>query len=452
MSNVGFAFTGSGAASFSTGTTTCGAVLTNGTSCTVLVLFTPNVAGAISAALTVSSSTLGVTPATVTLSGAGQSVAGINVTPVQLSFLEATLGQTAAAQTVTVTNSGSVAADGLMLATAAPFSRTANTCGTTLGAGASCTVGVAFTPTSNGSVTGTLTVSSASYTTANVALTGVGGLAGAVQVLPGSLSFATVGVGKTSAVQTVTVTNASAAVSLTDLALSVSQGFSLSGSTCPATLGPGASCTAGVAFAPTAAGAQTGTLTVASSALASDLQIPMSGMGFDFTATVTGETSQTVASGQTADYALQLTPLNGSTGTFTFSCGQLPAHTVCVFNPSSEAVAANTTGSATVEVETGHAVSTASAKESMRWGGMQLGLGLLALPLAWRKRRKALLLVLLVGVLAAGLSGCAASGGNVGGGTTGSDGSTTPAGTYSIAVTATANGVSHSVTVSLTVD
>ncbi|HVC47537.1 MAG TPA: choice-of-anchor D domain-containing protein [Terracidiphilus sp.] len=451
MSNVGFAITGSGAASFATGTTTCGAVLTNGSSCTVQVMVTPMTPGALSAALTVSSSTLGVTPATVMLSGSGQAVAGINVMPAQLSFLEATLGQTTAAQTVTVTNSGSVAASGLMLATAAPFGMTGNTCGTTLGAGASCTVGVEFTPTANGSATGALTVSSLSYAAATVALTGLGGLAGAVQVLPGSLSFATTGVGKTSALQTVTVTNTSSAVSLTDLALSVSSGFALSGSTCPATLGPGASCTVGVAFAPTAAGAQTGTLTVASSALAASVQAPLSGTGFDFTVTATGETSQTVASGQTANYTLQLTPMSGSTGTFTFACGSLPANTVCVFSPASEAVAANTTGSATVEVETGHSVQSASAKSPEGWGGLQLGLGLLLLPLAWRRRRKALLLVLLLGVLAGGLASCAGSGGGLGLGTTGTGGST-PAGTYSIDVTATANGVSHKVTVSLTVD
>ncbi|MGB6974702.1 MAG: choice-of-anchor D domain-containing protein [Terracidiphilus sp.] len=452
MANVGFAIAGSGAASFSTGTTTCGAVLNNGASCTVQVLFTPNGVGALSAALTVSSSTLGVSPVTVALSGAGEAVAGINATPVQLTFVEATLGQTTAAQTVTVTNSGSAAASGLTLTTAAPFNLTANTCGTSLGAGASCTVGVEFTPTVNGTATGALTVSSANYATATVALTGVGGLAGAVQVLPGLLTFATTGVGTTSAVQTVTVTNTSATVSLTDMALSVSSGFALSGSTCPTTLGPGASCTAGVEFAPTSAGAQTGTLTVASSALPASAQVPLSGMGFDFTLTTTGQTSQTVASGLTASYTLSLTPLRGSTGTFTFSCGSLPANTVCVFNPASEQVAANTTGSETVQVETGHAAQTASAETPAGWGGLQLGLGLLLLPLAWRRRRKALLLVLLLGVLAGGLASCAGAGGDLAGGSTGSGGANTPAGTYSINMMATAHGVSHQVTVSLTVD
>ncbi|HEV2214804.1 MAG TPA: choice-of-anchor D domain-containing protein, partial [Terracidiphilus sp.] len=323
--------------------------------------------------------------------------------------------------------------------------------GTTLGAGASCTVGVAFTPTANGTSTGALTVSSTSYTTANVALTGVGGLAGAVQVLPGSLTFVVTGVGQTSAVQTVTVTNTSAAATLTDLALSVSAGFTLSGSTCGTTLAPGASCTAGVAFAPAKTGAQTGTLTVASSALAQSVQVPLSGTGFDFTVAVTGQTSETVSSGQTANYTLSLTPEGGAPGAFTFACGSLPANAVCVFNPTSETVAANTTGSETVQVETGQQAQAASVRETRGWGGMELGLGMIVLPLAWKRRRKALLLAVLLGLFAGGLSSCASAGGGSVSAGTGGAGST-PAGTYSIAVTATANGVSHQATVSLTVD
>jgi len=453
MSNVGFAITGASAASFAAAATTCGAVLNNGSSCTVQVTFTPMAPGAAAATLTVSSSTQGVKPATAGLSGSGVAVAGVNVAPAQLGFVEGTLGQATAAQTVTVSNSGTVAATGLAMVVTTPFSLTQNTCGTSLPAGASCTVGVVFTPAANGTVTGALTVSSAIYTTATVALTGTGGLAGAAQVQPASLTFATTGVGQASVAQTVTVTNTSASESLTDLALSVSSGFQLSGSTCPTTLTPGASCTAAVAFAPSSAGAQQGTLTVASSGLAASLKVPLSGVGFDFALAVTGQTSQTVSSGQTADFTLSLTPMSGSTGTFSFSCGSLPADSVCMFNPATEAVAANTTGSLTVQVETGHATTLAAAKEPAGWSAVQLGLGLLLLPLAWRRRRRALLLVALLAVLMAGLSSCAGSGGALSSTSpTGSGSTNTPPGTYSIGVTATADGVSHQVTVSLTVD
>ncbi|MGA8043187.1 MAG: choice-of-anchor D domain-containing protein, partial [Terracidiphilus sp.] len=249
MANVGFQITGPSAASFSVGATTCGATLANSTSCTVQILFTPTTAGGSSATLTLTSSTLGVKPATVALSGSGQAPAGLNVSSVQLAFTMANLGQASAAQTVTVSNSGTAAATGLTLFTAAPFSLAQNTCGVSLAAGGSCTVAIVFTPTANGSVNSTLTISSPVFAPATVLLSGVGGLAGSVQITPGLVTFPTTGIGATSAAQTVTLTNNSP-VTLLGLALSASSGFQLANNTCPASLAPGASCTTGVTFAP----------------------------------------------------------------------------------------------------------------------------------------------------------------------------------------------------------
>jgi hypothetical protein len=83
----------------------------------------------------------------------------------------------------------------------------------------------------------------------------------------------------------------------------------------------------------------------------------------------------------------------------------------------------------------------------------------LALPLAWKGRRKALLAMVLLTILAGGVSSCSGSGGGSGGSGGGSGGSSggsgsgaTPAGTYSIPVTVTSNGIEHSVTVTLIVD
>ncbi|MGB7548530.1 MAG: choice-of-anchor D domain-containing protein, partial [Terracidiphilus sp.] len=453
MANVGFQITGQAAGSFSTGSTTCGATLNSGSSCTVQVIFTPASTGGNLATLTVTSATLGVKAAQVALSGTGTATAGINVNPAQMTLAEATVGQASAAQTATITNTSSLNAAGLTLTVTAPFSLTQNTCGTTLAAGASCSAGVVFTPTANGTVAGTLTIGSSTLNSATLVLTGTGGLAGAVGLQPALLNFSTTGVGVASSTQTVTLTNSSA-VTLTDLALSVSSGFQLAGNTCSTTLAPGASCTAGVVFAPTSAGQQTGNLTVASTALGASVEAPLAGMGFDFTNTLTGQASQSVASGQTADYTLALTPLEGSTGTFTFQCGSLPANTVCVFNPASESVAANTTGNVTVEVETGHSLTVAQAGRLLRWGAIPIACGLLLLPLGWRRRWRALLLAMVLAILAGGVSSCSgAGGGSLGTGGSGGAGNTnTPAGTYSIPVTATANGVSHKVTLSLTVD
>ena len=74
------------------------------------------------------------------------------------------------------------------------------------------------------------------------------------------------------------------------------------------------------------------------------------------------------------------------------------------------------------------------------------------LPFGWGRRRKALLLATLLAILVGGVTSCTSSGAGTGGsgGEGGSGG--TPAGTYSIPVTAAAAGVQHSVTLTLTVD
>ena len=451
MANVGFQVTGQAAGSFATGVTTCGATLANGSSCSVQVIFTPATAGGSVAILTVSSSTLGVTPETVSLTGTGQVWSGLNVDHAQLTFGMTSVGQSSAAQTVTVSNTSSAVASQLAFTVPAQFSLTQNTCTGSLGAGGSCTVGVIFQPTAVGAATGVLTISSASVATpATVLLSGTGAAGAAIQVTPGTIVFATTAPGATSSQTTVTVTNTGATASLSNLALAVTAGFQLVSNTCPDALAPGLSCTAGVEFTPTVAGAQTGTLTVTSSALATGASVPLSGMSLDFTLAVSGSSSQTVAAGLTANYTLTITPLNGSGGTFTFACGTLPANALCLFNPATETLN-GITGTVTVEISTGKA--TAELRNPAMGRILPLVCGLVLLPLGWKRRRKALLLAALLSILAGGVSSCTSSGGGTGGGSGGNGGSGgTPAGTYSIPVTAASNGIQHSVTLTLTVD
>ena len=454
MSTVGFQITGQSAASFSWKASTCGSTLGNNSSCTVQVLFTPAAAGPFSATLVVSSSTLGVTPAQVPLSGIGQSPSGISIAPSQMTFTQAIIGQASAAQTATITNTSSVAASGIALSTSAPFSLVQNNCSSTLAAGASCTAGVVFTPASNEIVAGTLTVSSSSFTNAATAvLTGIGGAAGSIQIQPASLNFPMTGVGTTSAAQSVTLTN-NGQLALGTLSLSASGAFQVGSNTCGASLPIGSSCTVQIAFAPSGAGQQTGTLTVSSSAIATNLQVPLSGMGFDFSVSTQGQSSLTVASGQTASFAIALTPMSGSSGTFAFGCSSLPANSVCTFNPASESVAANTSGSATVQIATG---TTSTAQNSPAnglhfRGTLFLAFSALLLPLAISRKRYSSMLALLLIAGIAGITSCAGAGGGGGGGTAPSNPHNTPAGTYSVVVTATASGVSHKVTLTLTVD
>jgi centrosomal CEP192-like protein/HYDIN/CFA65/VesB family protein/ASPM-SPD-2-Hydin domain-containing protein len=469
--NVGFQITGTAASSFATGSSTCTATLTSGGNCAVQVTFTPNGAGGSAATLTVTSSTLGVKPVTVQLNGLGHAASGLNVSPAQLTFAATLTGTSSAAQTVTVSNTSSNQASQLLLSISAGFALTQNTCMATLAGGGSCTVGVVFAPIAAGTVTGALSVTSASIgNAATVELTGAGAVAAGIQVTPETVSFPTTGVGLTSNPSTVTLINAGIVTALSNLALAVPAGFQLVSNTCAATLGPGLSCTAGVEFVPTVAGAQTGNLTVTSTTVNTTL-VPLQGTGFDFTVGVLGANVQAVEGGQVANFTLVLTPVNLGSGTFALTCGALPTDALCVFSPAGETLNSGATGNVTVGVSTGSAAGSAtgiakgSAWEGGRhkargvWGAVPLVCGLLLLPLGWRRGRRmtkmaglVAMLVLLLALLAGGVVSCTVSGGGGSSGPGSGVAGQTPEGTYSIPVIVTSTGVSHSVTVTLIVD
>ena len=456
--NVAFGITGSEAASFATGATTCGASLASGASCTVQVIFTPGTAGGNGATLTVASATAGVNKPTVLLNGVGQVTAGLNVNPAQLTFAATIVGTSSAAQTVTVSNTSAVAASALVFSTSAGFVLAQNACTATLAANASCTVGVVFTPASAGVATGALDVSSSTIVnSAAVELGGTGAAAVGIQLTPATLKFATTGVGQDSSPATVMVTNSGTVSTLANLVITAPAGFELVNNTCPGSLGPGVSCNVGVEFAPTAAGTQTGNLTVTSSSLGTGASVPLSGMGFDFTVTLSGAGTETVSAGQTAGYTLVLTPLAGSAGVFAFACDSLPTNALCLFNPATETLTTGATGNVAVGISTGSTTASLRPKDTGLLAAIPLACGLIVLPLGWKWRHKMLciwVLIAVLGGLMSGMASCTSSGGGGGGGSGGGNGGggQTPAGTYSVPLTVTSTGVSHSVTVTLVVD
>jgi hypothetical protein len=98
----------------------------------------------------------------------------LTASPSSLSFGDQSVGSASSAQAVTISNPGS-SAQGISAVSASGQFSQANTCGSSLAAGASCTVSVRFSPTSGGSQAGTLTVSNGSPTPAlKVSLSGLG--------------------------------------------------------------------------------------------------------------------------------------------------------------------------------------------------------------------------------------------------------------------------------------
>ncbi len=95
--------------------------------------------------------------------------------------------------------------------------------------------------------------------------------------------------------------------------------------------------------------------------LSSSLNVALSGSGEDFQLVVTGSPSAVIVSGQTATYALQVAPVNGSAPTLTMGCTGVPQNATCTVNPVTLSVANGGTGKATVTVTTVSANTSSSA-------------------------------------------------------------------------------------------
>jgi hypothetical protein len=432
----------------------CTTQLAANSSCSLQVQFAPVSAGSQNGALTVSDI---LRTQTVALAGAGLAPGVISVSPSSLSFLNQQPGVASPPQTLTITNTGGAPIANLDFAftgaAAASYSLGAVTCGATLAAGASCTAQVIFTPSGTGPVSAALNISSSTLGVQAVAvpLNGSGTVSGSLTVSPSLIAFGVAGVGQSSTAQSVTLTNSTTST-IPSVSLAVSSPFSLATNSCTGSLAPGANCTAPVVFSPTATGPVSGTLTITSAALASPVTVALTGTGFNFTFTATAASSQTVAAGQTAGYTLAITP-SGAQATFSLACGLLPKYAACTFSPATETLNSGVAGNIAVGISTGQAASARVEPPAAGWGAAPLLCGLLLIPLALARRRSALLFAVLVCVLTAGITACTSSGGGTGGSVGGGQNqTTTPPGTYTIPVTATADGMSQSVSLTLTVD
>ena len=137
-----------------------------GSTCQILIVFSPTTAGPSSATLTVVDQ---VGTQTSALTGTG--VASVTTAPqaaltaASANFNSVATGSSSAAQTFTLANAGnaalSITSVALTGANASSFQLGADTCGATLAAGGSCTIAVTFDPASAGSFTASLSVTDA---------------------------------------------------------------------------------------------------------------------------------------------------------------------------------------------------------------------------------------------------------------------------------------------------
>ena len=439
-------------AGFRISANTCGATLLASTGCTVAVTFTPIASGAYTGTFTITDS---VGTQTASLSGTGVLPATDALSPLSLAFAPEQLTTASASQQVTLTNTGDTALTLIAAQIASGDFTVANACGNSLNPHSTCALNVQFQPQSIGRAAGLLTVSD-EYRSQSVALSGTGVAPPGVSLSPiYTLGFPTTGVGQTALPQTVTLTN-NGGLPLQLHGTELTGDFAmLDGSnTCGATLAPANACTFQIVFAPTAAGARTGALTVTDSAPNSPQTLKLTGSAIDFALSPDGETTVTIASGQNAVFPLLFTPSPTLHGTATLTCAGVPLNAACKITPASISLDATATISVVVLTGVqGAALAAKSAPGQRRpalWLAVLLPLGLLALG----RRRLPRLASLAILCCLLFPAGCGAGRQLPPSGSSGGPPAqlpVTPAGTYPIVVSATSAGLTRTINLTLIV-
>ncbi|MBZ5642600.1 MAG: choice-of-anchor D domain-containing protein [Acidobacteriia bacterium] len=220
------AITGTNAADFTIGFTTCASgtpiLASGGSSCQVSINFSPTARGNRTAQLVYTLSVGG--PLTLVLNGSATGPV-MSLSPSPLTFPNQTVNTQSSTLFVTVSNTGDstlfLSNETLTGTNGNDFSfPNFNSC-FSIAAGSSCTVAVAFTPFAQGARTGLLTViPQAPLASQSVVLNGTGQL-GTVTVTPTSLTYASQNQGTTSGAQLVQLKNTTnAPVTLTGVLLS----------------------------------------------------------------------------------------------------------------------------------------------------------------------------------------------------------------------------------------
>jgi hypothetical protein len=266
-------------------TNTCGSSVAAGANCTISVTFTPSGSGTRTASLNITDNAPG-SPQTVSLTGTGTSpVVGLSAT--SLAFGSQSVGTTSPAQTVSLSNTGGAALSISSIAVtgtnASDFAQT-NTCGSTVAAGANCTISVTFKPSASGTRTASLSITdNASGSPQTVSLSGTGAAAAApvVNLSPTSLDFGNLAVGTTSSPQIVTLTNTgNATLSITSIVVTGTNASDFAqNNTCGSTVVAGSNCTISVTFTPSATGTRTASLSITDNASGSPQMVSLSGNG-----------------------------------------------------------------------------------------------------------------------------------------------------------------------------
>jgi Abnormal spindle-like microcephaly-assoc'd, ASPM-SPD-2-Hydin len=320
-----------------------------------------------------------------------------------------------------------------------------------------------------GQRSGTLTITDddqgVAGSTHTVTLDGTG-IAPVASLSSATLYFAGQVVGTAGATEELTVSNSGTApLHVTEVAISGPSGSDFAQTnTCNNPVAAGANCTVTIAFTPSSGGARSGTLTLTDDdgALAGSVQtVTLAGTGIDFSIAVVAGTpsTRTVTAGAGTSFVLSVAALGGFNQAVSLACTGAPSKAICTVSPASVTLDGISAQNVSVTVTTTAASIAALAPRDGPppagilpmhewWIALLLLMGTLALAFTQRPRCVPLLAgAVLLAAIAISCGGGGGMGGS--GGTTKIPG--TPAGTYPLTVTATSGSLSHSTTVSLTV-
>jgi len=249
----------------------CGGSVPPAGKCQINVAFKPSIIGPETSTLSVVDNYSG-SPQKVTLTGTGSA---LSFSSSSLTFLNNIAIGKSASLPITVKNISTAPVSFSNIAIVGNYSQT-NTCGTSLAAGATCTITVTFSPLGFGFLYGNLILTDSDPSSPQTFwLKGTGTQ---VTVSPNGITFPAQTVGTTSPAHSLSLIN-DGTIPLVIGTITPSGDFKVSKTNCGATLAAGAKCQINVTFAPTATGSRTGNLTITDSDGLSPQMPKLSGTG-----------------------------------------------------------------------------------------------------------------------------------------------------------------------------
>ncbi len=255
------------------------AVVPAGGSAILNVRFSPKTAGNYTGTVAITSDDPTAPNTTVSLTGAGTTVAvgKLTATPTSLSFSNVKVGSSATAVT-TLKNTGTANLTLSQISTGTAVYLTSGiSTPAVMAPGDSLVLTVKFAPTAAGTKSDSVSLVDSQGGVTSVSLSGTAAQS-SLSVSPGNINFGNVVTNLTNS-QTVQISNPSTISVKVSAANITGTGFSTSGLNLPLTLNPLQSSTFNVQFTPTTATASSGTLTVVSDAATSLAPITLSGTG-----------------------------------------------------------------------------------------------------------------------------------------------------------------------------